>query len=48
MAKVQDGVEIKSMIELVLVKKDMLHYVQDVKAVRGMGKRPLRSPCCTM
>ena len=33
----QDGVEVKSMIDLVLVKKDMLHYVQDVRAVRGMG-----------
>ena len=26
------------MIDLVLVKKDMLHYVQDMKAVRGMEK----------
>ena len=26
------------MIDLVLVKKDMLHYVQDVRAVRGMGR----------
>ena len=33
----QDGVEVKSMIDLVLVKNDMLHYVQDVRAVRGMG-----------
>ena len=32
-----NGVEIKSMINLMLVKKDMLHYGQDVKAVRGMG-----------
>ena len=24
------------MINLVLVKKDMVHYVQDVKAVRGI------------
>ena len=36
-ARVQEGVEVKSMIDLVLVKKDMLHYVQDVRAVRGMG-----------
>ena len=26
------------MIDLVLVKKDMLRYVQDVRAVRGMGR----------
>ena len=31
-------VEIKSMIDLVLVKRDKLRYVQDVKAVRGMGR----------
>ena len=29
-ARDKDGVEVKSMIDLVLVKKDMLHYVQDV------------------
>ena len=34
----QDGVEIKSMIDLVLVKRHMLRYVQCVKAVRGMGR----------
>ena len=34
----QGGVEIKSMIDLVLVKRDMLRYVQDVSAVRGMGR----------
>ena len=34
--KGQDGVEVKSMIDLVLVK-DLLHHVQDEKAVRGMG-----------
>ena len=27
-----------SMIDLVMVKKDMLRYVQDVKAVREMGR----------
>ena len=32
----QDGVQLKGMIDLVLVKKDMLHYVQDVMSVRGM------------
>ena len=36
-AEGRDGVEIKSMIDLVLVKRDMLRYVQDVRAVRGMG-----------
>ena len=36
-ARVQDGVDIKSMIDLVLVMRDMLQYVQDVRAVRGMG-----------
>ena len=37
-ARGQDGVEIKSMIDLVLVKRDMLRYMQDVRAVRGMGR----------
>ena len=27
-----------SMIDLVLVKKDMLRFVQNVRAVRGMGR----------
>ena len=35
-ARGPDRVEIESMIDLVLVKKDMLRYVQDVRAVRGM------------
>ena len=30
--------EIKSKIGLVLVKRDMLRYVQDVRLVRGMGR----------
>ena len=34
----QDGVEVKSMIYVVLVNKDMLRYVQDVEAVRRMGR----------
>ena len=34
-ARGQDGVENKSMIDLVLVKKDIQRYVQDVRAVRG-------------
>ena len=37
-ARSQDGVEVvKSMIDLVLMKKDMMYFVQDVRAVRGMG-----------
>ena len=36
-AKGQDGAEVKSMIDLELVKKDMLRYVQDVRAFKGMG-----------
>ena len=34
----REGVEIKSMIDLVLGKMDMLRYVQDMRAVRGMGR----------
>ena len=37
-ARGQDGVEVKSMIDLVVVKKYMLRFVQDVRAVRGMGR----------
>ena len=33
-----DRVELKSMIDLVLLKKDMLRYVQDARMVRGMGR----------
>ena len=36
-ARGRDGVELKSMIDLVLVKRNMLQYVQYVRAVRGMG-----------
>ena len=38
---VQHGMEVKSLIDLVLVKKDMLCYVQDVRAKREML-------CCTV
>ena len=38
MERDQDGVENKSMIDLVLLKMGMLCYVQDAKAVRGMGR----------
>ena len=34
----QDGVVLKSMIDLVLVKKNMLPFEQDVRAVRGIGR----------
>ena len=37
-ARVQNGVEIKSIIVLGLVKRDMLRYVQDVRVVRAMGR----------
>ena len=37
-ARGQDRVKIKSMIVLVLVKRDMLQHVQDVRVVRGMGR----------
>ena len=48
-ARGRDGVEIKSMIDLVLMKRDMLHYVQDVRAVRGMGRELSDlSLCCTV
>ena len=36
-ARGKDGVEVKSMIDIVLVKKYMLRYVKDVRVVRGMG-----------
>ena len=38
MARGRNGVEIKSMIDLVLVKREMLRYVQDVRVVRGLGR----------
>ena len=34
----RDGVETKSMIDLVLVKRDMLRCVHNVRAVRGIGR----------
>ena len=36
MARGQDGLEVKSMVDLLLVKKNMLDYVQVVSAVRGI------------
>ena len=38
MTRGQGGMEVKSMVDLVLVKKDMLHYVHHVRVVRGMGR----------
>ena len=35
---VQEWMEVKSMIDLVLVKRDMLHYIQGVRVVRGLGR----------
>ena len=32
-ARGQDRVGVKVMVDLVLVKKDMLHYVQDMRAM---------------
>ena len=37
-AKDQNGAEIRGMIDLVLVKRDMLRHVQDVRALKGMGR----------
>ena len=37
-ARGQDRVELKSIIGLMLVKKAMLHYAQDMRVVRGMGR----------
>ena len=37
-ARGQDGVEVKIMVDLVLMEKDMLRYVQDVRSVREIGR----------
>ena len=37
-AEGRESVEIKSMIDLMMVKKAMRRYVQDVRPVRGMGR----------
>ena len=36
-ARGQDGVKAMNIIDLVLVKKDILSYMQDVRAVTGVG-----------
>ena len=46
-AKSQDGMEVKSMIDLVLVKKGMLHCEKCEGSERN-GMRHLRTPCCTV
>ena len=38
LARGQEGVDVKSIIDLVLVKKDMLRYVQNVRIVGGMER----------
>ena len=48
MARGQDRVKVMSMIDLVLVKKYMLHYMKDVRGSKRNGTRPLRSVCCTL
>ena len=35
-ARGQDRVEVKNMIDLLMMKKNMLCYVQGMRAVRGM------------
>ena len=45
-ARGHEGVEVKSMIDLGLVKRDMLRYVQDVRVVKRIGRGPPRSLCC--
>ena len=44
----QDREEVESMIDLVLVKKDMLWYVQDMRAAREMEQGLHRSPYGTV
>ena len=44
----QERVEVMSMIHLVLVKKNMLRYVQDVRAVRGIGRGLSDYQFCTV
>ena len=38
MAKGQNGLQVKSITDLVLVKKGMLHSVKDVRAVKGIER----------
>ena len=46
-AKGQDRVGIKSMIDLVLVKKDIQRHVQDEGGERD-GTKSLKPLCCTV
>ena len=43
--KMAEAKEVKSMVDMVFVKKDMLRYVQDVRVVRGMGRS---LSCCNV
>ena len=43
-ARGQDGLEVRSGIDLILVKKDMLRYVQNVRAGRGIVRGLLDHP----
>ena len=47
-ARGQHGAEVMSMIGLVLVKKDMLCYVHNVRDSERNRTRPLRSLCCSL
>ena len=49
-ARGEDGIGVKSMVDLVVVKKDILRYVQDVgcDGSEKNGMRPLRSLCDTV
>ena len=38
MGRGQNEMEVMSMIDLVMVKEDMLHYMQDMRAEREMGR----------
>ena len=39
-ARIQDGVEVVSVVDLLLVKRDLPHYMQNVMVVKGMGRSP--------
>ena len=47
-ARVRDCVETKSMIHVVLVKRDMMRYWRDMRVVKGDGIIPLRPPYCSV
>ena len=47
-AKGKDRIEVKSMINLVLVKRDLLLLYVGCESSELDGMRPIRSPCCTV